>query len=354
MKKVLKYLTVIILSGTVYIICLILIPRNYDVKGRLRNETLLTWDLSTGSKISYTKVSTTVKATISNPPIIYLHGGPGGKITKGIIEDLQPLADEGFDLYFYDQVGSGYSNRLENIEEYTVERHIADLKEIIDKIGAAEVILMGQSWGAVLLTQFIARYPERVKKAIFTSPAPIFPVRRALADLESPDSLHFKTPRFSNQQGNQKIGNLRSKTTRWYAYSFGKKLMSDEEADNFFTVLNGVLNKSVVCDVSNVLKPTKGSGYYAHIMTMKSLNEVVVDIRGKLKILNIPILVMKGQCDNQSWGFAQEYLKLFSNHELSVIENAGHSIAIEQAEQYIKTLKGFLAKASHQTSEMYN
>ena len=87
---------------------------------------------------------------------------------------------------------------------------------------------------------------------------------------------------------------------------------------------------------------------------MKSLNEVVVDIRGKLKILNIPILIMKGQCDNQSWGFAQEYLKLFSNHELSVIENAGHSIAIEQAEQYIKTLKDFLAKASHQTSEMYN
>ncbi len=51
---------------------------------------------------------------------------------------------------------------------------------------------------------------------------------------------------------------------------------------------------------------------------------------------------MKGQCDNQKWGYTQEYLKLYPNSELVVIPNAGHAIYIEQPIQYIKTIKKFL------------
>jgi proline iminopeptidase len=35
---------------------------------------------------------------------------------------LQPLADSGYDVYLYDQVGSGRSSRLENIRDYTVQK----------------------------------------------------------------------------------------------------------------------------------------------------------------------------------------------------------------------------------------
>ena len=271
MKKLFKFLIIIGLSAIAYIVYSIFVPRIYGLEYEFRNEDSLTWNLSTGSTINYTKISTTLKTYVPNAPIIYLHGGPGGKISTKIIDDLKPLSNEGFDLYFYDQVGSGYSNRLENIKEYTVERHVEDLKEIIDKIGSEQVILIGQSWGAVLLTQFLGKYPERVEKAIFISPGSVFPIRRRLANLASPDSLNLKSPAFSNQQGNREVSTLRSKVTRWYAYSFGKKLMSDEEADGFFTVLNGKLNKSVVCDVAKSIAARTGSGYYSHIMTMKSL-----------------------------------------------------------------------------------
>ena len=54
-------------------------------------------------------------------------------ITDATIEALLPLSKQGHDLYFYDQIGSGHSARLNNISEYTVQRHLADLKAIIEK-----------------------------------------------------------------------------------------------------------------------------------------------------------------------------------------------------------------------------
>ena len=51
---------------------------------------------------------------------------------------------------------------------------------------------------------------------------------------------------------------------------------------------------------------------------------------------------MKGQCDNQPWGFTNEYLELFKNHQLKIIPNAGHSISVEQPELYLKTIRVFL------------
>ena len=53
---------------------------------------------------------------------------------------------------------------------------------------------------------------------------------------------------------------------------------------------------------------------------------------------------MKGECDNQKWGFTNEYKELFQNSELVIIPNAGHFISVEQPELYSKTMQHFLNK----------
>jgi len=78
-------------------------------------------------------------------------------------------------------------------------------------------------------------------------------------------------------------------------------------------------------------------------MTVRSFTETK-DPRPKLKGLKIPVLIMKGQCDNQPWGFANEYLELFPNYQLNIIPDAGHSISVEQPELYLKTIRDFLNK----------
>ena len=316
-------------------------PRNYIVpESQLRVSTKY-WNLTTGSKIGYIFIAG--MGSKKNYPIIYLHGGPGGFVSDRDISVLSTLAEDGYDIYFYDQIGSGQSARLENINDYTADRHVKDLNEIVSKVGAEKVILLGQSWGAILATLFTAVNPAKVEKIILSSPGPIFPFRQELKNVTPPDSLHLRTPFYSNNQGNEKANNWRIKTITFCATKFYKKLASDKEVDNFASYLNFEVNKSTVCDTANILKTVAGSGFYAAVMTFKSL-DLVQDPRPKLNNSNIPILVIKGQCDNQKWGFTNEYLELFRNHQFAFIPDAGHFISVEQPESYIKAIKGFLSK----------
>lgn len=324
---------------TLIFVFLLFLPRNYDVPKMQKRESTKYWNLETGSRIAYTLLPG--KEPKKNCPIIYLHGGPGGPIYNSNITTLSFLADDGYDVYLYDQIGGGHSGRLDNIEDYTADRHKSDLKEIVNIIGAEKVILICQSWGAMLANIYVVENQERVERLIFTGPGPILPIRKELANISPPDSLKLIEPYYSNQQGNEKAHNLRSMLMIKWAKIFGNKLASDNEADDFATFLNTELNKSILSDTSKTLKAEGGAGFYSQIMTVKSFNDVK-DQRLKIKKLNIPVLIMKGQYDNQKWGYTQEYLKLYSNSKLVVIPDAGHAIAAEKPDQYIKTIREFL------------
>lgn len=317
----------------------ILVPRHYNVPHQTPRQGTKYWDLSTGSHIAYTLIP--AKGEKKPYPIIYLHGGPGGPISDRNIATFTPLADEGYDVYLYDQIGCGLSARLDDINGYTADRHKRDLEEIVNKIGAPKVILIAQSWGAILGALFVADDAAKVDRVVFTGPGPIIPINRGLKNVSAPDSLHFINPLVSNADGSRKANNIRTTVATSLAEKFGIKLMSDEEGDNFATYLNNEQNKSTVCDTSKAIKAAPGAGYYVQVMTVASFGQTT-DPRPKLQGCTVPILLMKGQCDNQPWGYANEYLHLFPNHQLAVIPNAGHAINIEQPELYLKTIKDFL------------
>ncbi|WP_147204666.1 alpha/beta fold hydrolase [Segetibacter aerophilus] len=338
-KKIYRVLKYVLLFFCILFLYKAFVPRSYSSPPLWRRAGTLFWKLSTGSRIGYTLLR--AKGPRIKQPIIYLHGGPGGHIREEGIDVLRRLSENGYNVYLYDQVGSGQSDRLKNIKEYTVERHVRDLREIISRTGSQKVILIGQSWGAILAVSFVAKYPALVDKLILTCPGPIFPVRQELANIPAPDSFHLKDPLFTNAMGNKKLRNLRTDVVKLLATTFHIKLATDREADMFQTALDYEVDKSAVCDTNKFLKAEAGSGFYAQIMTFKDLQKTR-DFRSKLQNLAIPVLVMKGQCDNQKWGFTKEYLDIFPNHQLVIVPNAGHFISVEQPEVYIKTIVKFL------------
>jgi proline iminopeptidase len=327
-----------LLSGLLFLIY-IFYPRKYDVLPYQEMSNTKYWNLSTGSNIGYVLLEG--KGPKKRHPIIYLHGGPGGVITEHTISMLTPFSEVGYDVYAYDQIGSGSSERLDDIEQYTLARHMADLKEIIDQVNSEQVILLGQSWGGVLANFFTVDNAEKVAKIIMTGPGPVFPVNSNLADISPPDSLNIKAPIYSNQDGIRAVYTFRDKCIRWYASALGKKLIPDQQVDDFMTHLNSYLNRSTLFDTSLVKEAYGGGGYYVQLRTMKSLN-YVESPRDKMKEIKIPILILKGQYDNQKWGLTHEYVDLFSNATLKVVPNAGHFIEIEQPEMYYKEILNFL------------
>ncbi len=329
-----------ILFGLIIFLSIAFFPKTYKVPKFQHRNGIKYWNLPTGSRIGYSLIK--AKGTKKPYPVIFLQGGPGAPIFDSNIEILSKLTDDGYDVYLYDLVGCGHSNRLENIDEYTVDRHKKDLAEIINKIGAKKVIFIAQSWGAILATNYLADHQAKIEKLIFTGPGPILPINEQLEKLRAPDSLHLKAPKFTNAQGSQKAYNLRERVVKFTAEKFSYKIASDIEMDDFATNLNFELNKSTVVDTS-IIKPKSGYGYYVHIKTVQSFNKTP-NRRDALSKCKTPILIMRGQFDGGKWGYTDEYLNVFKNHQLVIIPKAGHSIALEQADLYIQTILTFLNK----------
>jgi proline iminopeptidase len=138
-----------------------------------------------------------------------------------------------------------------------------------------------------------------------------------------------------------KANNIRTKAMKIFATRFGWKLAANKEADVFATYLNYEVNRSTVCDTANILPMETGDGFYAGIMTFNDLTRVK-DPRAMLRKLNTSVLVLKGQCDNQPWGFTKEYLDVFQHHQLTIIPGAGHFLWVERPSVYINAIKLFL------------
>ncbi|MVM35643.1 alpha/beta fold hydrolase [Spirosoma sp. HMF4905] len=330
--------------------CLVVFqPRTYPVPLVHQRVGTQYWQLPTGSRIAFTLVA--AKRRSKPFPILYLHGGPGGHIHQGLINSLAPLADDGYAIYFYDQIGSGFSDRLADIADYTVDRHISDLDAITQKLGG-QVILIGQSWGTILATLFTARYPQRTQHLILSSPGPIFPMHQELVKLPTPDSIHLRAPIFTNAQGNKKANNIRTKAMVFLASSFGWQLASNQEADAFATYGGYQVDRSTVCDTALIPEMEPGNGFYAGVRTYKSLLEMK-DYRMTFRKLKTQVSILKGECDNLPWGYTQEYLAVFPNHRLTIIPGAGHFLWVEQPTLYLNAIREFLRDKPSDTRKPY-
>ena len=112
------------------------------------------------------------KKTGNKKPLLLLHGGPGS--THNYFEVLDRLAEEdGRELVMYDQIGCGESYVDNRPDLWKAETWIEELKAIREHLGLDEIHLLGQSWGGMLLLDYVCNYkPEGLKSLILSSTLP--------------------------------------------------------------------------------------------------------------------------------------------------------------------------------------
>ncbi len=104
--------------------------------------------------------------SLTNPPLILLHGGPGMSEMRFFRHFNAPL-EKSFTIVNWDQRGAGKSfDRKIPRSSMTVEQFIADLDELVDavckRVEQSKVTIFGPSWGSALGMLYAARFPERV------------------------------------------------------------------------------------------------------------------------------------------------------------------------------------------------
>jgi L-proline amide hydrolase len=106
-------------------------------------------------------------------PVVVLHGGPGA--THDYTLRMARLAEQGFPVVHYDQLGCGHSTHLPDrgADFWTVELFLDELDNLLAGLGIADGYhLIGQSWGGMLGAEHAIRGPVGLRSLVIAdSPA---------------------------------------------------------------------------------------------------------------------------------------------------------------------------------------
>lgn len=108
----------------------------------------------------------------NNPKIkvLLLHGGPG--LTHELFECFDGyFPQEGIEYYYYDQLGSYYSDQPNDNTLWTNERFVEEVEQVRKalKLDHTNFYLMGQSWGGILAMEYALKYQKNLKGLIIAN-----------------------------------------------------------------------------------------------------------------------------------------------------------------------------------------
>ena len=113
-----------------------------------------------------------------NPTIkvLLLHGGPGA--THEYFECFDSfLPKEGIEYYYYDQLGSAYSDNPNDSTLWEIDRFVEEVEavRVALNLDASNFYLLGHSWGGILATEYALKYQKNLKGLIISNMMPSIP-----------------------------------------------------------------------------------------------------------------------------------------------------------------------------------
>ena len=110
---------------------------------------------------------------IGNHPtmkVLLLHGGPGA--THEYLEAFDSyFPSAGIEYYYYDQLGSSYSDQPNEPELVDLERFVEEVEQVRKALGLdrENFYLYGQSWGGMLGIEYALKYQQHLKGLIISN-----------------------------------------------------------------------------------------------------------------------------------------------------------------------------------------
>ena len=102
--------------------------------------------------------------------MLLLHGGPG--MTHEYLEGFDSyLPAAGIEYYYYDQLGSFYSDNPNDPELVELPRFVEEVEQVRKalKLDAGNFFLFGQSWGGLLAMEYALKYQRNLKGLIISN-----------------------------------------------------------------------------------------------------------------------------------------------------------------------------------------
>ncbi|HVN46978.1 MAG TPA: proline iminopeptidase-family hydrolase [Steroidobacteraceae bacterium] len=133
---------------------------------------LITIETSKGAFHVWTK-------RVGNNPrirVLLLHGGPG--LTHEYFEAFDSYFPRaGIEYYYYDQLGSAYSDQPDEPELWEIPRFVDEVEQVRKalKLDKSNFYLLGHSWGGMLALEYALEYQGNLKGLIISNMVPSVP-----------------------------------------------------------------------------------------------------------------------------------------------------------------------------------
>jgi proline iminopeptidase len=102
--------------------------------------------------------------------VLLLHGGPGA--THEYLEACDSfLPDAGIEYYYYDQLGSGFSDQPDDPSLWELDRFVDEVEQVRVALGLdrGNFVLYGQSWGGILAMEYALAHQEHLRGMVISN-----------------------------------------------------------------------------------------------------------------------------------------------------------------------------------------
>ena len=126
-----------------------------------------------------------LKRVGNNPrlKVLLLHGGPGS--THEYLEACDSyLPAAGVEYYYYDQLGSGNSDRPDEPSLWDLGRFVDEVEQVRTALGldSGNFVLFGQSWGGLLATEYALHHQQHLRGLVISNMMASVPAYNAYAE----------------------------------------------------------------------------------------------------------------------------------------------------------------------------
>jgi proline iminopeptidase len=292
------------------------------------------WELPTGSLIAYSAF--TAQGERHRNPLVFVHGGLGRAVLDTDVAFFRTFAEEGLDVYLYDLVGTGLSDRLPDVRQYKIERHVDDLEAIRETIQADRLILVGHAEGAEVVARYMVAHRDRVERAVFYSPTSLWDdegyftnMSRTAAGQGRADELSVLRPLIA-----QAMAPRAPRTAAGFVSQAEMSIWADRYTDL----------GEMVCAGAGALAPhPAAAGFNPYVSIVGDVTDGrPLDLRQQLRQVFVPAILLRGECDPVDWDVVAQYWEGVPNLSAYYVPHAGSMLHLSHPDLVRDAILAFM------------
>ncbi len=255
-----------------------------------------------------------VETAGSGPPLVLLHGFTGSGATWAV---QIPAFAARYSTVAIDLLGHGRSDAPADPERYRIEQAAEDILGVLDHLAVARAAVLGYSMGGRLALFLTTAAPERLRALILESASP------GLGDAAARKARMIQDAALAESIEQEGVAVF---VDRWERHPMFAGQTGLSEADRAAQRAQRLAQSP-----RGLANSLRGMGQGAQ-----------PPLADRLPSVSAPTLLIAGARDAAYCAVAREMHGQIPNARLAIVENAGHTVHLEQPEAFQRAVLEFL------------